>query len=223
MEICKLIQYEIGKVNVPKIVNEFLDKEKENRTIQYYIFSQTDVIDNAQDPNTLGNMYVNLLTTFNMPFGYYSYYGRFNRVLPTITNTPNPVYVFNIKNTKVDVTNQLAPGFLIVDMDMLNKNNIRLDETYPEIFYLQDLAEKCFKAGLWKSNCFFFDIHESWKLFKNQNNDGRQIDIKKFTEEKNRYTEKKPEYKPVNFFIDELKKIYSTEIKEEKEEKEEVK
>lgn len=208
----KTLEYEAGKLNVPKLINENLKKEYENQTVKYLIFVQTDIIENCIDFEKTCNNYCNFLDKWNIPFSYYSYYGRFNRVLPETNNIPTAKLNFNIKGEIVDVISQLAYGFLILDVEKLKSKNILIDESYPAIFYLQDLAEKCYKEDLWISNCYFFDIHDSWNMFKNQENNGYNISMKDFSEEKNRYNKIQRIYKSAQEFIEDFKRLYNSNV-----------
>lgn len=206
MEIYKLISYKAGSINVPKRINEELDKEYIKQTCKYLIFSQEDVLELAKDKNELCNEYVKFMDNWKIPFATYYFYGRFNSIMPETINRPNPKLIINSKKGKCDVISQPAYGFLILNIEMLKSKNIKMDDTYPEIFYLQDLAEKCMKEGLWLSNNSFIDIHNSWELFKEHKNNGYAIDIAKFTSEKNRYNQIPRDYKPLQVFIEAFKK-----------------
>lgn len=207
MENYKLITYEIGK-NAPKLINEYLTKEYQEQNYKYLIFSQTDIIDLAKNPEELCNAYVNFMDTFNLPFTFYCYYGRFNSVLPESANYPNPRVIVKTDKGKADLITQMAYGFLILNVSMLKSQSIKLDETFPAIFYLQELAEQCFQKKLWLSNCCFLDMHESWKYFKEHKNNGYNIDIKAFQEEKDRYNKRNIQYSGIKEFLD----IYKQEL-----------
>lgn len=210
MNTYKLITYDFG-INVPKLVNEYLEIEYKNQENQYLIFSQNDIINLAIDKDKLCNEYVNFMNNWEVPFSFYCYYGRFNSVLPEYANHPNPRLIIKTAKGKADLISQLAYGFLILNVSMLKSQNIKLDETYPAIYYLQDLAEQCFKTKLWLSNCNFFDIHESWKLFKEHKNNGYNINIKDFNEEKERYDKLNIKYMDLKEFLD----IYKAHIHKE--------
>lgn len=207
MDNYKLITYKIGE-NVPKLVNTYLDQEYQEQNYKYLIFSQTDIIDLAINTEELCNTYVNFMDTFNVPFTFYCYYGRFNSILPESANYPNPRLIVNTSKGKADLITQLAYGFLVINVSMLKSQLIKLDETYPAIFYLQELAEQCYRKKLWLSNCCFLDVHESWKLFKEHKNNGYNIDIKAFQEEKERYNKQNIQYMQIKEFLD----IYKQEL-----------
>lgn len=211
MEKYKLISYKAGSINVPKRINEELDKEYVEQTCEYLIFSQIDVLENAKDKNQLCDEYVKFMDNWKIPFVTYYYYGRFNCIMPDTINRPNPKLIINTKKGRCAVISQPAYGFLVLNISMLKSKNIKMDDTYPEIFYLQDLAEKCMKEGLWVSNNTFIEMDKSWELFKTHKNDGYAIDIAKFTSEKNRYNQIPRDYKPLQFFIEAFKKFVNGE------------
>lgn len=200
----KLLTYTAGE-NVPRMINNMLAAEYKDQTAQYLIFSQTDIIDLANNQSELCNAYCNFLDTWKVPFGFYSYYGRFNSVLPESANRPNPRLVLKTKYGKCDLISQFAYGFIIINVETFKNGNIKLDETYPAIFYIQDLAEQCFQKNLWLSNCYYIDIHESWKMFKEHKNNGYNINIKDFQEEKERYNKQPRNYGPIQEFLDRYK------------------
>ena len=204
MNTYALIEYEAG-INVPQLVNKYLTTEYTNQEHEYLIFSQTDILANAIDKNELCNAYINFMNTWQVPFTFYCYYGRFNSVLPESANHPNPRLLVKTEKGKADLISQLAYGFLVLNVSMLKSKNIKLDESYPAIFYLQELAEQCYRTKLWLSNCCFFDLHESWKLFKEHKNNGYNIDIKAFNEEKERYNKQNIQYKDVRDFLEAYK------------------
>jgi hypothetical protein len=201
MNIYNLIEYEAG-INVPQLVNKYLTAEYANQEHEYLIFSQSDILAIAKDKNELCNTYINFMNAWKVPFTFYCYYGRFNSVLPDSANHPNPRLVVKTEKGKADLISQLAYGFLVLNVSMLKSKNIKLDESYPAIFYLQELAEQCYRTKLWLSNCCFFDVHESWKLFKEHKNNGYNIDIKAFNEEKERYNKQNIEYKDIREFLE---------------------
>ena len=211
MDLYKLFTYKEGTLNVPQFINTELSKEYTEQHYKYLIFAQEDVINNAKDKEQLCKAYTDFMDFWKLPFTTYAFYGRFNSVMPETANRPNPKLIIECKKGKVCVIGQPAYGFLIVNIEMLKSKNIKCDESYPEIFYLQDLAEKCYKENLWISNNNFLDINESWTLFKEHKNNGYNIDIKKFVSEKNRYNQIPRNYKPLNDFIENFKKYINDE------------
>lgn len=209
METYKLITYMPGE-NIPRVANALLAREYQNQTYKYLIFSQIDIIELAYDKDELCKAYVDFLDTWKLPFGFYSYYGRFNSVLPESANKPNPRLILKTKYGKCDLISQFAYGFLIINVELFKQANIKMDETYPAIFYIQDLAEQCFQKNLWLSNCFYFDIHESWKMFKEHKNNGYNINIRDFQEEKERYNKQERKYGTLQEFLD----IYKAKLHE---------
>lgn len=209
MNAYQLITYAPGQ-NVPVMVNEFLNKEYNNQTVDYLIFCQTDIAEMANDIKEVCEKYVEFIQITNIPFTFYSYYGRFNSVLPESANLPNPKLIIKTAAYKCDLTSQFAYGFLIINVTKFKNANIKLDESMSAIFYLQDLAEQCYQKKLWISNCYYLDIHESWKLFKEHKNNGYNIDINAYKKEKEDYNKKNIKYKNINEFIEDYKAYIAT-------------
>lgn len=206
MNTYSVISYKAKNTNVPALINQYLVKEYQIQENEVLIFIQEELLNDVLDKTKLFNEYTNFIKEWNLPFSYYFYYGKFNRVLPQTANTPNPKYEFKTSNGIISISNQLAYGLLVLNISLLKTKNILFDDSYPQLFYLQDFAEKCYKNNLWISNCFFVDIHESWKFFKEESHEYFTIDGKKFLEEKERYNKINPQYKNPNEFIEDFKK-----------------
>ena len=145
-----------------------------------------------------------------VPFVFFPYYVYFNKLLPKELGKPNPKFIFNIKNNKkIDVINQPAYGFLMLDINKMKSINFNFNIEFTEIYYLQDMVEKCYQNKLWISNCFFIDRHESWKDLKKLTIDGTLVNMKKYNEEKIKYNKLNLQYLSPQIFIETFKRKYN--------------
>ena len=113
--------------------------------------------------------YLDLMQELDLPFTFFPYYSTFNRVLTDSLNFINPKLMINANGKQYPVVIQPVYGLLILDVKKIKSINFKFDQTYPEIFYLQDLIEKCFQEKLWISNCAFIDICNSNSYLKDEN------------------------------------------------------
>lgn len=169
----KIIKYskDLGNTdNVPAFYNKELLSAYNDEKIDYLTFVQDDIYDNCKDPNQFINDYKEFLVKWNLPYIFFPYYIYFNKLLPEEAALPNPRLCLNIKNTeKINVVCMITYGFLLVDIKKLKSIDFKFNEQYTELFWVQDLAEQCFKNNLWISNCCFLDRLNSWKDLKEIN------------------------------------------------------
>lgn len=204
----KIVTYDIinKKINVPKFFNEQLEKAKNVQNIDTITFIQLDLINNLKDTNKFIQEYLNLMNELDLPFTFFPYYGTFNRVMTDNLNFINPKLLINTANKKYPIVMQPIFGLLIVNVKKLESINFKFDEQLSEIFYIQDLAERCFKEKLWISNCAFVDIQNSNTYLKNEKAPTYQIDVELFKKEQQIYNKTQRNYAPLQEFVDTFKK-----------------
>lgn len=200
----KIITYQKTETfNTPKFFNEQL--EKIDGTIKTVTFIQTDLIKNIKNLNEFINNYLNLMQQLNLPFTFFPYYGTFNRVMTDTLNFINPKLLINANDKKYHINVQPIFGLLIIDVQKIKNNNIKFDETLPEIFYLQDFVEQCFQKKLWISNCAFVDIINSNEYLINEKEKTYNINVEQFKKQQETYNKKQPKYAPLQQFVDKFK------------------
>lgn len=204
----KIVTYDIinKKINVPKFFNEQLEKAKNVQNIDTITFIQLDLINNLKDTNKFIQEYLSLMNELDLPFIFFPYYGTFNRVMTDNLNFINPKLLINTANKKYPIVMQPIFGLLIVNVKKLESINFKFDEQLSEIFYIQDLAERCFKEKLWISNCAFVDIQNSNTYLKNEKAPTYQIDVELFKKEQQIYNKTQRNYAPLQEFVDTFKK-----------------
>ena len=196
--------------NVPAFYNKELEAAYQNDKIEYITFIQDDLYDNCKNPQQFINDYKDFLVKWNLPYVFFPYYIYFNKLLPEEVALPNPRLLLNIKNVqKVNVVCMIAYGFLVVDVKKLKSINFKFNEQYTELFWLQDLAEQCFKNNLWVSNCCFLDRVESWKDLKVVTLTGHYTNNDKFNKEKAEYEKQGIKYHGIQDFINLFKMRYN--------------
>lgn len=211
----KIISYvpqEIIKTKtIPQFFNQELKNAYKNDKIEYIIFMQKDVQDNIKDLNNFVDQYKNLMVDYDLPYSFYPYYIYFNRLLPNILNKPNPKLKVIIKKVKtINVVCTPGYGFLMLDVKKLKSINFEFDETLSELYWLQDLIQKCFEQKLWISNCCFLDILNSWELLKDYKTiKGYYINNEKYQKEKQIFDNKKITYHGIQEFLDLFKGKYN--------------
>ena len=196
--------------SIPEFFNLELNKIYNNNEYDTITFIQTDLLFNLKDSNLFFNDYQTFMKEWDLPFVFFPYYVYFNKLLPKELGKPNPKFIFNIKNNKkIDVINQPAYGFLMLDINKMKSINFNFNIEFTEIYYLQDMVEKCYQNKLWISNCFFIDRHESWKDLKKLTIDGTLVNMKKYNEEKIKYNKLNLQYLSPQIFIETFKRKYN--------------
>lgn len=179
----------------------------------YLVLINEDLKANLKDPNKFIDDYIDLAEEFNLPYTFFPYYGMFNKALIKCSEgIPHPIFDATIEkkdNKMINITHQIAPGCLVLNVNKLKSIDFKFDTNFPTMFYLQDFVEKCYRAKLWISNCWYIDRFESWKDLKVINTESKfTVNVKNFQEEQKKYFEqfKDCKYKEAQQFIDDIKK-----------------
>lgn len=179
----------------------------------YLVLLYEDLAKNLKDKNQFIDDYIAFAEEWKLPFTFYPYYGSFNKALIKVSSgIPHPSFeaVITKKDNKViDISHQISFGCLVLNVNILKKINFKFDQNYPTVFYLQDLAEKCYRNKLWCSNCWFLDIHNSWEyVVKDSMDMMNPINMKTFQAEQKKYFEehKDSNFKEASAFLDDFKK-----------------
>lgn len=205
----KIITYQ-QNINIPEFFNLELNKAYKDNKQTKLTFIQTDLLSNLKNSKDFFDKYNSFMDEWDLPYAFFPYYVYFNKLLPNELGKPNPKYIFNIKNKKtVDVITQPAYGFLILNVKKMKSINFNFNIEYSEIYYLQDMVEKCYQNNLWISNCYFIDRHESWKDLKQLTIDGKLVNVKKYNEEKEKYNKLNIQYSSPQVFIESFKRKYN--------------
>lgn len=205
----KIITYQ-QNINIPEFFNLELNKAYKDNKQTKLTFIQTDLLSNLKNSKDFFDKYNSFMDEWDLPYAFFPYYVYFNKLLPNELGKPNPKYIFNIKNKKkVDVITQPAYGFLILNVKKMKSINFNFNIEYSEIYYLQDMVEKCYQNNLWISNCYFIDRHESWKDLKQLTIDGKLVNVKKYKEEKEKYNKLNIQYSSPQVFIESFKRKYN--------------
>lgn len=196
-----------------QLKNAYKNLNKDDNENHYLVLLNEDLAKNLKDKNKFIDDYLNFAENYNLPYTFYPYYGNFNKVMLQISpGIPHPFFNITFEkrnNEKINIVHQIAPGCLVLNINKLKSINFKFDTTYPSLFYLQDLVEKCYRAKLWISNCWYFDRFESWKDIKENTLDVLfPINQKNFQDEQKRYFEinKDCKYKDPNQIIEDIKK-----------------
>lgn len=186
------------------------DEDTEN---SYLVLLYEDLAANLKDKDKFIDDYIAFAEEFNLPYTFFPYYSSFNKALIKCSNgIPHPIFDTTIEskdNMRVHIIHQIAPGCLILNVNKLKSIDFKFDQNYPTMFFLQDFAEKCYRAKLWISNCWYLDRFESWKDLKTINYECKfNINIKNFQGEQKKYFEtfKDCKFKDAQAFIDDIKK-----------------
>lgn len=205
----KIITYQ-QNINIPEFFNLELNKAYKDNKQTKLTFIQTDLLSNLKNSKDFFAKYNSFMDEWDLPYAFFPYYVYFNKLLPNELGKPNPKYIFNIKNKKkVDVITQPAYGFLMLNVKKMKSINFNFNIEYSEIYYLQDMVEKCYQNNLWISNCYFIDRHESWKDLKQLTIDGKLVNVKKYNEEKEKYNKLNIQYSSPQVFIEAFKRKYN--------------
>lgn len=210
----KIVKFDPKKIDgksIPEYYNQELELAYKNEKIKYITFIFNDLYDNLKDANQFINDYKVFLNDWNLPYIFFPYYAYFNKNLPNELGLPNPKLEILIKKTNTKINCVIAPtyGFLMLDITKLKTINFKFDVKYTELYYLQDLIQKCFDNKLWISNCCYIDRYNSFEDLKEINIKGYYIDSAKYNAEKAEYEKQKIQYSDINSFIKTLKEIYA--------------
>ena len=198
------------KTSVPAFFNTILTDAFNNESIKYVTFVQTDLMLNCKDFNKFVQDYQLFLNIWNLPYVFFPYYAYFNKMLPHSLGIPNPKLDITLADKKhINVVMSPAYGFLILDIDKLKSIDFKFNESYTELYYMQDLIQKCFENNLWLSNSCFLDKHNSWNDLKQVTLDGYAIDSEKFKSERNEYNKLNFTYQSPNDFVIKFKEKYN--------------
>lgn len=212
----KIVTYyptELEEKSVPQFFNEELTAAYNNESLTTLTFIQTDLYKQLKDANQFINDYKAFLEEWKLPFIFFPYYAYFNKSIPQYFANPNPKLEITIKNkkrkSKINMVVAPAYGFLMLDLQKLKSINFKFNEQYTELYYLQDLSQKCFENKLWISNCCYIDRYNSFEDLKEINIKGYYIDSAKYNAEKAEYEKQKIQYSDINSFVKTLKETYS--------------
>ncbi len=209
----KIITYDPEKLNgltTPELFNKELKIASENDKITHITFIQTDIFNNCKNPEKFINDYKDFMTEWDLPYIFFPYYVYFNKLLPAELGKPNPKLELNIKKIKkINVVCVPAYGFLILNLEKIRSINFTFNTEYSELYYIQDLIQKCFEHNLWISNCCFLDRFESWNDLKEITTNGHYVDQEKFNKEKSVYDAKQIQYHGVQEFLNLFKGKYN--------------
>lgn len=192
------------------IYKNISDTDTENT---YLILINEDLEKKLKNKDQFIDDYIAHAEEFNLPYTFFPYYGTFNKVMLQISpGIPHPIFEFTLEkkdNKVVNIVHQIAPGCLVLNANKLKSINFKFDQNYPSIFYLQDLAERCYRAKLWISNCWYIDRLNSWKDINNLDSTQiNPINPKNFQTEQKKYfeTNKDCKFKEAQPFVEDLKK-----------------
>lgn len=196
----------IKESSIPAYLNSELEFAYKNEKLSYITFIYDDLSKNLIDQNKFINSYKEFMQKWDLPYSFFPYYVYFNKLLPDLLNKPNPKFNINIKNdSPINVICSPTYGFLMLDIKKLKSINFRFNEEYTQLYYIQDLIQKCYEHKFWISNCCFIDRFESWKDLKEQTTNGFLMDNNKFTAEKAEYDKQGFKYQTLQEFLDILK------------------
>jgi hypothetical protein len=206
----KIITYDPNKleISVPAYYNKILAETYKNENIKYLTFIQVDLAEQCKDfPKFISN-YLEFLTEWDLPYIFFPYYLYFNKMLSNILGKPNPKLEVIAGDKTINVVMSPAYGFLMLDVKKLKDIDFLFNESYTELFYLQDLIQICYEKNLWISNCCFLDRYHSWEDLKELSVSGYTINSLKFNTEKAEYEKREIEYKSPNEFLVRFKERY---------------
>ena len=195
--------------SIPAYFNKELSNAYTKDNLSYITFIFEDLSKNLIDQNKFISDYKEFMKKWDLPYCFFPYYVYFNKLLPELMNKPNPKFNINIKDDlPINVICSPAYGFLMLDIKKLKSINFKFNEEYTELYYLQDLIQKCFENKFWISNCCFIDRFESWKDLKEQIITGLLMNNEKFNEEKTKYDKQGFTYQSLQEFLQLLKGKY---------------
>lgn len=204
----KIIKYNPEMVsNISKFFNEEIEKNKNEKFIMF-VFE--NIINEAIDINEVERLYEELLTEYDLPYAFYPYNLHFNKVYREFKSIPHPK-INGVHNGKeFDIVSDLSFGMLILNLEKLN--GFRFNEKYEISFYIQDLIFYCKNNNLYISDGFFFDVRQSWKLFKSTFDNGWLPEVNSFKKEKELFfSEHTVSEKSITDFINHLRDKFNKE------------
>ena len=185
------------------------DDDTEN---SYLVLINEDLKANLKDDKKFIDDYIDWAEKWNLPYTFFPYYGTFNKAMIKCSKgIPHPFYELTLAkkdNEVVDIVHQISPGCIILNVNKLKSIDFKFDVNLPTMFYLQDLVEKCYRAKLWISNCWYIDRLHSWEDLKELTTECKfPINFKNFQDEQKKYFEGTDyKYKDPNQIIEDLKK-----------------
>lgn len=196
-----------------QLKNAYKSISKEDTQNTYLILLNEDLMRKLKNKDQFIDDYIALAEEFDLPYTFFPYYGNFNKVMIQISpGIPHPIFEITLEkrnNKVINITHQIAPGCLVLNVNKLKSINFKFDQNYSAIFYLQDLVEKCYRAKLWISNCWYIDRLHSWEDVEGLDlTQSHPINPKTFQAEQKKYfeTNKDLKFKEAQPFIDDLKK-----------------
>lgn len=209
----KVITYyptELNGKSVPQFFNEELEKAYANEKLSTITFIQTDLQSQLKDFNQFVSSYKEFLFEWNLPYVFFPYYVYFNKTLPQYLAKPMPKLEIFIKNKNAKINMVIAPayGFLMLDLKKLKSINFKFNEEFTELYYLQDLSQKCFDNKLWVSNCCYIDRYESFKDLKELTLNGYMTNSEKYNKEREIYEKYGYSYHDIQTFLNIFKETY---------------
>lgn len=205
----KIIVYnpnELKDKNIPAYLNIELNKAYANEKLSYITFIFEDLSKKLKDQNSFVTKYKTFMQEWNLPYVFFPYYVYFNKMLPNSLQRPNPKLKVNIKGKdSINVICAPAYGFLMLDLKKLKSINFVFNENYTELYYIQDLIQKCYENKFWISNCCFIDRLNSYEDLAEITLDGLTINSEKFNTEKTEYDKQGFTYQSIQEFLNILK------------------
>jgi hypothetical protein len=209
----KIIVYNpknIKEETIPAYLNTELKKAYANTKLSYITFIFEDLSKTLKDQNLFATKYKDFMKEWNLPYVFFPYYVYFNKMLPNTLQRPNPKLKVNIKGkSPINVITAPAYGFLMLDVKRLKSINFEFNENYTELYYIQDLIQKCYENKFWISNCCFIDRFNSYEDLKELTLEGLTINSEKFNKEKAEYDKQGFKYQSVQEFLNDLKGTYN--------------
>lgn len=209
----KIVTYyptELNEQSVPQFFNKELESAYNNEKLTTLTFIQTDLYKQLKDVNQFITNYKEFIAEWNLPFVFFPYYAYFNKNIPQYLATPTPkleIFLKN-KNSKINMVVAPAYGFLMLDLQKLKSINFKFNEQYTELYYLQDLSQKCFENKLWISNCCYLDRFESWKDLTELTINGYMLNSERYNKEKEIYDKQQIQYHDIQTFLNIFKETY---------------
>ena len=196
-----------------QLKNAYKSISKEDTQNTYLILLNEDLMRKLKNKDQFIDDYIALAEEFDLPYTFFPYYGNFNKVMIQISpGIPHPIFEITLEkrnNKVINITHQIAPGCLVLNVNKLKSINFKFDQNYSAIFYLQDLVEKCYRAKLWISNCWYIDRLHSWEDVEGLDlTQSHPINPKTFQAEQKKYfeTNRDLKFKEAQPFIDDFKK-----------------
>ena len=208
----KIIVYNPNKIkdnNIPAYLNMELKKAYTNEKLSYITFIFDDLSKKIKDQNSFVTKYKEFMKEWNLPYAFFPYYVYFNKILPNSLQRPNPKLKVNIKGKNaINVICAPAYGFLMLDVKKLKSIDFTFNEHYTELYYIQELIQKCYENKFWVSNCCFIDRLNSWEDLTELTLEGLTINSEKFNAEKTEYDKQGFKYQSIQEFLNVFKENF---------------